>query len=77
MSQWQPIETAPKDGTQVLLRGGMICEYEDDPKANGVRVGWYSGDREETPWRYCSFDHGYYGCFSTEPEEWMPIPEGN
>jgi hypothetical protein len=61
MNDWQPIETAPKDGTRVLL-----CEA-DQPSE--VALGWYL----EGAWR----DFGDTGCNGFEdyaPTHWMPVP---
>lgn len=66
MSEWQPIDTAPRDGRHVLLAvtddpPGYVIEgyYEED----GDR-GWYCAN---THWT----DH-YDG--SLIPSHWMPLP---
>jgi hypothetical protein len=70
---WQPIETAPKDGTQVLLL-----------LKNGTRVylGWFvdSEDfqygksvRRRQSWTIDSWFS--LGRGDPEPMHWMPIPE--
>ena len=59
MSGWQPIETAPKDGTVVLLlgRSGRHADGFFEPKAyNGIGV-WV--------WPYVH----------AEPTHWQPLPE--
>lgn len=58
MSEWQPIETAPRDGTDVLLYldGRMPCV------AGYFRDGWYSFDAPEKA----------LGFFA--PTHWMPLP---
>lgn len=56
---WQPIETAPKDGVPVLTYTGDMYETE------AYVVMWWSGG----VWR-CLFDKGPF-C----PEHWMPLPE--
>ena len=60
---WQPIETAPKDETQILTAGSEIeiaywQEFTDTGKAKGWRDGWFNLS-------------GYY----IHPTHWMPLPE--
>jgi hypothetical protein len=62
MTEWQPIETAPKDGTKVLL----FC----NPCGAGVglfhlrRKLWVLGDPNELEAEDIIF-----------PTHWMPLPE--
>lgn len=64
---WQPIETAPKDGTHVLVRGTqktwtctrIACRHERPSWSGpGVHVSWLTvpGD-----WQFT-------------PTHWMPLP---
>ena len=62
MGEWQPIETAPKDGRWVLCWGhnagvveSMIWHWNDDSKDGNWY--WYEGD-----------------CPRTQPTHWMPMP---
>lgn len=66
--EWQPIETAPKDGTPFLgwcpqAPGSMkdeICALSFDPNADG-RIPWcVAGVEERLTW--------------SEPTHWMPLP---
>ena len=73
MSEWQPIETAPKDGTRVLLYrpGGW-------PSAR-VTVGNYSDERYHTrPRPYWTHDlermEGKVATRHRQPTHWMPLP---
>lgn len=59
MNKWQPIETAPKDGTEVLLCSAVthdigLCYWRDDK----VMTGWTWG-----------LNQGF-GC----AKWWMPLP---
>jgi hypothetical protein len=58
--EWQPLKTAPKDGTQVLLAsvddGGYGVRQGFYEPAFGSRA-WYDIDGEEV-----------------EPHYWMPLP---
>jgi len=74
--EWQPMETVPKDGTEVLLkvelRAGirgkcLVGHYmpgghciEDHPPIN---EGWYF-------WNGRMFDR------AAKPTSWMPLPDG-
>ena len=60
-NQWQPISTAPKDGTWVDLFDGIRrtnCFYEGDK--------WKRVDR---------FHKGIRHTTSFNPTHWMPLPE--
>ena len=56
---WQPIETAPRDGTKVLL----WCD-----KDHTVAVGWTVDDGEFAYWDSNSVDGWSY-------THWMPLPD--
>lgn len=61
---WRPIETAPKDGTWVLLN---LCKKGDDfnEPIYVVRTGWYDDENKE-----------WTNCYATlyPPTHWMPNP---
>lgn len=63
---WQPIETAPKDGTWLLL--GQFSDSDTDDYCHGVAHwhdgGWTDGYQPDWYWR---------GAF--EPTHWQPLPE--
>ena len=64
MTGWQPIDTAPRDGRNILLRsergvtyGGWISAWNRNEDYSDYE-GWWSVDCSEEP-----FSH------------WMPVPE--
>jgi hypothetical protein len=74
MGEWQPIETAPKDGTKLLMSvffpGDTICEPFTE-----VTIGyWDHGnalDDPESIWhREPDWDVPTIG----DPTHWMPLP---
>ena len=65
---WRPIETAPKDGTLIVLGA-----------RNGVWLGKYvpvyqSGYRPENPWSSMLLNHDHMAERYTRPTHWMPLP---
>jgi hypothetical protein len=79
--QWQPIETAPKDGTKidVWADGERLadCCFTNPASIYNVRTGKY----EKRSPRFCVFEVcGYDGEMGWEPvtetiTHWMPIPK--
>lgn len=60
---WQPIETAPKDGTRVILDWGhkaRVGYYLDNSKTSRPWQGWKVPSMEEWP--------------AGQPVAWMPFP---
>jgi len=62
--EWQPIETAPKDGTYVLVTDGkeVYRSYYEDIYPEDNRPQWFDNS-------YYSFDPGEI------PTHWMPLPK--
>jgi hypothetical protein len=58
---WQPIDTAPKDGTAILIH----------PAAGEMRVVHWRIDRGY--WSTDSWDDGGYDA-DMHPTHWMPLP---
>lgn len=63
MNEWQPIESAPKDGSSILA---WPCY-----SGNGVsQVQWR--DMKRTPGRW---EHQWGRGVPVEPTHWMPLPK--
>lgn len=75
---WQPIETAPKDGTAVFLcwaidSDGNRIDWTEDMTTAGVFVQAASWWDNEGWVVYCSMIREPRLHF--EPTHWMPLPE--
>lgn len=61
MTEWQPIETAPKDGTAILVYAGQFCYC----------VEWV----EEFDWWAVEDNKlGPFRLRGQAPTHWMPLP---
>jgi hypothetical protein len=69
---WQPIETAPKEGTHIVLLGTL---WNDPNQTLRACVSWYCNDRKDSP-AYCLgwffSAPGYSNGFN--PTHWMRLP---
>jgi len=70
--EWQPIETAPKDGSSILVypptwgsKACSIASFEDDKYANKPRPYW----RRDDDLGRSTISRGI------PPTHWMPLPE--
>jgi hypothetical protein len=59
---WQDISTAPKDGTEILVRRDNGCSWEH-------YVVWWGQNEETYPW---VSDGNAYA--SDRFDDWMPLP---
>jgi hypothetical protein len=71
---WQPIETAPKDGTEVLLFipvnwGETFQEVPRIGNGNHVEAAWYN------PTRRLWLNRLDQWIKEQTPTHWMPLPE--
>ena len=67
MSEWQPIETAPRDGRSILIFEPADSDYPQLPRADDWRfaIGYW---RRTGSW-------GNRNAARVNPTHWMPLPE--
>jgi hypothetical protein len=62
--EWQPIETAPRDGARILLVRGDYIWLDDWWKGDGANSNWSS----LVAWKQAT------GKTPDPPTHWMPLP---
>lgn len=73
--EWQPIETAPKDGTDVLLWGKWAGEVSGPTENIVIDIGFFtdgSSDYAGKFWWALKTGDAYM-CW-INPTHWMPLP---
>lgn len=76
MSEWMPIETAPKDGTEVIIFAswdwddmeGERCSLDPSPRV----ASW---DMAEYRTGFWSVSDNPYSDKAVRATHWMPLPE--
>lgn len=76
MAEWQPIDTAPRDGTPILLAGGEDdnTKYATELEAAKMRSpcrGWWHHDG----WIITLAEACCISVGRDNPTHWMPLPE--
>lgn len=75
MNEWQPIETAPKDGTEILVYEPAIGQYGEE----GIYIVSWSREYPRNPKCWCVILSGQDeqgGCATADyATHWMPLPE--
>jgi hypothetical protein len=77
-ARWQPIGTAPKDGTEILLAAPGRVTYGHWLKPSDVpRIVYQEGFAPEQEWEdfephWMSWDGGF--TEENPPSHWMPLP---
>jgi hypothetical protein len=76
VSEWQPIETAPRDGTPFLAFNPLVGVYH-----TAYTTRWTGEPNEEGYEGFpCGFWHSGGRCYpfgkwDCVPSHWMPLPE--
>lgn len=79
MTDWQPMETAPKDGTLVDLwcDGERVpnCSYQHSSYPFGGEKDWgWFREHDEFSWYHVWLDRWIADEFNRPPTHWMPLP---
>jgi len=71
-NEWQPIETAPRDGTDIILYEPATVSFPGELKTGKWWNAWY-GDETKPGWiiSNCDEEYGWY----IEATHWMPLPK--
>ncbi len=69
MSEWQPIETAPKGGVPGSSSRWLLLFGDGPGFASCTYVGYWGGESDHQCWR-----SAFYPSQPTHPSHWMPLP---
>lgn len=69
MSEWQPIETAPKDGTHILIMATLRVAGKPEEISVVANARWVEDEVGNEFW---SDIHGIMS--QDDPEYWLPLP---
>lgn len=71
--EWQPIETAPKDGTEIIVfhKDGGVCAAF----CPGDGFAWHCMDGNNTVIHKSGKSIPAITSFLESPTHWMPLPE--
>jgi hypothetical protein len=73
MSEWQPIETAPRDGKEVFIWGSAEISPHSRPHIGSEDVERAYWDSQLDTWVVSSAQVD--GLYVPAPTHWQPLPE--
>ncbi len=73
MSEWKRIDSAPKDGTWILVLGDIQDEGEGRTIAVAQYTEYLNGRKTRWHWQFAWYDGGYHGWVENV-SHWMPLP---
>jgi hypothetical protein len=72
VNEWQPIETAPKDGARI----DIWVEWTSKTGVRGKRIPNCYWHRKANAWKTdCYYKDGWCHWRGEKPTHWMPLPE--
>lgn len=73
MSEWRPIETAPKDGTRFRARR-IAAEIVNGSRQRTRRITWWGKASHVPLYGWCHGQH-WEDVTLWEPTHWVPLPD--
>lgn len=72
---WRGMESAPRDGTIILLSGGQyFCESRNRYIQAPSTAAWYIDPRGDCYWLIGGTEGGYCPVTYEDPVAWLPLP---
>ncbi len=66
---WRPMDSAPRDGSMMLVYNPMFGVY-----STSYTTQWRDGDKDYRGFP-CGFHEGMFGAWDCTPVAWQPLPK--
>lgn len=72
MTEWRPIDSAPKDGTRILVASNGLVDTAYWATVSGNANCW---GQDYTGWVNYDSEDPFYSVFYDGATHWMPLPD--